>query len=101
MNDKYLILKTIYDYFKNYGDYAMRGTICYVFAFISSNSELKQDIENLNWQFFFNSDICFPKEDYSYLFLDISEKFESKRLFENLNKLNKVLNLNEVKLFFL
>jgi hypothetical protein len=93
----YSILKIIFDFFKNYGDYAMRGTICYVFAFISTNSELKQDIENLNWQFFFNSDICFPKADYSYLFLDINEKFENTKIYENLNKLNKVLILSDVK----
>lgn len=96
LSDQYQILEKIYYYFVNCGDYAMKGTICYVFSFISSNSCLKGNIEQLGWQYFFNSDICFPK-DMSHLYLKITDKVENKKVFEDLDKINKQVSLNSVR----
>jgi hypothetical protein len=73
----------------------MKGTISYVLCYIAQNKELRYNIEILNWQFFFNSDICFPK-NMDYLYLNISDKNENRKFFDDLDKINKYVTLNEV-----
>lgn len=98
LNEKYNILDKVVFYFSTCEDYAMKGTISYILCYIAQNKELRQSIEQLNWQFFFNSDICFPKKMES-LHFNFSEKFEDKKIFDNLDKINKYILLNDVRLF--
>jgi hypothetical protein len=73
----------------------MKGTICYIFSYMASNIELKPYIEELGWEFSFNSDICFPK-DMSELFLNIEETYENKKVETDLDKVNKYISLSDV-----
>lgn len=78
----------------------MKGTICYILSFISGNPELKVSIEQLGWKYFFNSDICFPV-DMKHLYLDIPGRVDNSKIFDDLDKLNRNVSLDEVKLFFI
>jgi hypothetical protein len=73
----------------------MKGTITYVFCYISQNRELRSCIQELGWEFFFNSDICFPKE-MKNLQLDSGAKYENKKYFDAMDKINKYIPLNDV-----
>jgi len=73
----------------------MKGTITYVFCYISQNRELRNYIQGLGWEFFFNSDICFPKE-MKNLHLDSGAKYENKKYFDAMDKINKYILLNDV-----
>jgi hypothetical protein len=95
LNDKYDILDKLVFLFSTCEDYAMKGTISYVLCYMAQNKELRHSIEILDWQFFFNSDICFPK-NMDYLYLNISDKNENRKFFDNLDKVNKYVILNEV-----
>lgn len=94
LNDRYLVLFKIVEYFTKCEDYAMKGTISYILCFVAQNKELKLAIENLGWQFFFNTDICLPK-NLDHLYLHTTEKFENKKVFDDLDKVNKYIILNE------
>ncbi len=74
----------------------MKGTITYVFCYISQNRELRSSIQSLDWEFFFNSDICFPKE-MKNLYLDSGVKYENKKYFDAMDKINKYILLNDVR----
>ena len=74
----------------------MKGTITYVFCYISQNRELRNDIEILGWEFFFNSDICFPK-NMKNLYLDSDAKFDNKKYFDAIDKINKYILLGDVR----
>ena len=95
MNELYGILKIINEFYLNCGDYAMKGTICYVLCFISTNKELKQEIETLGWNYFFNTDICYPK-NMKELYFTQTEKVEYKKNYDDFNKVNRLINLSEV-----
>jgi hypothetical protein len=73
----------------------MKGTISYIFCYIAQNRELRSSIECLGWEFFFNSDICLPK-DMKNLYLIKGEKFENKKYFDTLDKINKYILLSDV-----
>jgi hypothetical protein len=96
LNQKYEILKKIQNYFKFCKDYAMKGTICYILSFIASNSEMKPNIEELGWEFTFNSDICFPK-DMTELYLETVESYENKKIETDLDKVSKYVILQDVR----
>lgn len=96
LNDQYKILDCIQTFFINCDDFAMKGTITYVFCYISQNRELRNVIENLGWEFFFNSDICLPK-DMRNLYLDSGPKFESEKYFNAMDKINKYILLSDVR----
>ena len=97
LNDKYKILDEIIFFFSTCEDFAMKGTICYVLCYIAQNKDLRQAIETLGWQFFFNSDICFPTNMES-LYLNVGERYENKKFFEDLDKINKYIFLNDKSL---
>jgi rapamycin-insensitive companion of mTOR len=94
LNDKYKILDQIIFFFSTCEDFAMKGTICYVLCYIAQNKELRHAIETLGWQFFFNSDICFPSNMDS-LYLNTGERYENKKFFDDLDKINKYIQLND------
>jgi hypothetical protein len=96
LNDRYKILEMINNYFVRCDDYAMKGTISYLLCYVAQNKELKPYIENLGWEFFFNSDICVPK-DMKLLYLNSGEKYENKKYFDHLDKVNKYILLYDVQ----
>jgi hypothetical protein len=100
LNDQYKILENINSFFVNCEDFAMKGTITYVICYISQNRNLRENIENLGWEFFFNSDICFPKE-MKNLYLDSGVKYENKKYFDAMDKINKYILLKDVKIFLI
>jgi hypothetical protein len=95
LNSTFSILKKINEYFHRCQDYAMKGTICYLFCYISSNSDMKESIKELGWEYFYNGDICFPV-NMNDLYLSTHEAYENKKVFEDLSKVNKYVSLNEV-----
>ncbi len=74
----------------------MKGSICYVLCYISTNKELKNELECLGWNYFFNTDICYPK-NMKELHFNQTEKFEFRKNYDDFNKINRVNILNEVK----
>jgi len=67
----------------------MKGTLCYIFSFMASNPEIKPEIENSGWNFFFKSNICTPKNINS-CFLDKHEKKQiDEKIFKDFNKITK------------
>ncbi len=95
LNAEFSILNKINDYFHKCQDYAMKGTICYLFCYMSYNSEMKEFIKELGWEYFYNGDICFPI-DMNDLYLSNHEAYENKKVFDDLAKINKYVSLNEV-----
>ena len=93
LNDRYKILDKMLFFFSNCQDFAMKGTISYCICYIAQNKELRHSIEALGWQFFFNSDICFPSNMES-LYLNVGERYENKKFFDDLDKINKYIQLN-------
>jgi len=73
----------------------MKGTICYVLCYISTNKILKQTLDSLGWNYFFNTDICYPK-NMKELYFDQTEKVEYKKNYDDFNKINRLITLNEV-----
>lgn len=76
----------------------MKGTICYVLCYISSNKELKAEIESLGWNYFFNTSICYPK-NMKEIYFEQSEKYEFKKFYDDFNKVNRHISLNEVIIY--
>lgn len=99
INDKYNILDKIIFFFTRCEDFAMKGTISYVLCYIAQNKEMRLPIENLGWQFFFDSDICFPSKMES-LYLNTEERYENKKFFDDTDKINKYISLNDVNFFY-
>ena len=58
----------------------MKGTICYVMCYIAQNKNLKTNIEE-SYDFFFNTDICFPK-NMKELYMNSKTTYENKKLKE-------------------
>lgn len=73
----------------------MKGTICYVMCYISNNKDLKPELESLGWNYFFNTNICYPK-NMKELYFNQSEKIENEKNYEDFNKVNRHISLNEV-----
>ena len=100
LNELYGILKIINEFYLNCGDYAMKGTICYVLCYISTNRSLKKEIESLGWNYFFNTNICYPKNMKEIYFAQ-NEKIEFNKYSNDFNIVNRQINLNEVNIFYL
>ena len=94
LQERYNIIEKILDYFKKCEDYAMKGTISYILCYISQNKTLKTIIENNNYNYFFNTEICYPK-DMKELYMDNSTSYENKKLKEECQKINKYIILND------
>lgn len=63
VNEKYSLLQVMNKKFLNCNDYGFKGSICFIFSFISSNNKLlKEELSKLGWTFFKDSDIAFPKK---------------------------------------
>ncbi len=95
LNSLFSIMNKINEYFHKCRDYAMKGTICYLFCYISSNSEMKEYIKELGWEYFYNGDICFPT-NMNDLYLSSQGAYENNKIFDDLAKVNKYVTLNEV-----
>ena len=94
IEEKYKIIEKIISYQKSCDDYAMKGTICYILCYISQNKNLKNIIENNNYIYYFNTEICYPK-NINELYIDNTFIYENKKIKENYDKINKFINLNE------
>ena len=94
LEERYKIIEKIIEFFKNCEDYAMKGTISYVLCYISQNKSLKKFLENKNYNYFFNTDICYPK-DMNELYMDNSTTYDNKKLKEDGEKINKNVILND------
>ena len=94
IENKYKIIEKIISYQKSCDDYAMKGTICYILCYISQNKNLKNIIENNNYIYYFNTEICYPK-NINELYIDNTFIYENKKIKENYDKINKFINLNE------
>ena len=94
IEEKYKIIEKIISYQKSCNDYAMKGTICYILCYISQNKNLKNIIENNNYVYYFNTEICYPK-NINELYIDNTFIYENKKIKENYDKINKFINLNE------
>jgi hypothetical protein len=86
------------EFYLNCGDYALKGTICYVFCFISTNTKLKTEIEALGWTYFFNTNICYPR-NMKEIYFSQNEKIEFTKYSDDFNIINRQINLNEVNFF--
>ena len=60
IEEKYHIVEKILEYKDKCDDYAMKGTIYYILCYISQNEQIK-NLLNEQYYYFFNTDICFPK----------------------------------------
>ncbi len=94
LQERYNIIEKIIEYFKKCEDYAMKGTISYVLCYISQNKSLKLFLENNHYNYFFNTDICYP-EDMNELYMNNSTSYENKKLKEDGEKINKYIILND------
>jgi hypothetical protein len=63
LNIKYKILDLINTTFTSTNDFGLRGCIIYIFSYLSSNINVKNEIIKYGWTFFKNSDIAFYKLD--------------------------------------
>jgi hypothetical protein len=95
LNEQYKVLDSINYYFCTCEDYAMKGTISYIINYAAQNDELRPAIGRIGWLFFYNSNICFPSNMNS-LYLNGGEIYENKKFFEDCDKINKYITLNEV-----
>ncbi len=97
LNEQYKVLDAINFFFSSCEDFAMKGTISYIVCYAAQNEELKQSITQIGWQFFYNSNICFPSNMNS-LYINGGELYENKKFFEDCDKVNKYVTLNEVRI---
>lgn len=65
---------------------------------MSTNSKLKTEIESLGWNYFFNTNICYPK-NMKEMYFDQNEKFEFTKYSDDFNIINRQITLNKVKFF--
>ena len=93
LENKYKIINKISSYNKHCEDYAMKGTICYVMCYISQNKNLKHSIED-SYDFFFNTDICIPK-NLKDIYINSKTTYENKKLKEDGEKINKHITLSD------
>lgn len=66
LNIKYKILELINTTFTSTSDFGLRGCIIYIFSYLSSNINVKNEIIKNGWTFFKNSDIAFYKLDFQF-----------------------------------
>lgn len=73
----------------------MRGTICYIMSYIATNRELREEITELDWEFFFNTNIVHPTNK-NLLHLNLSQGQVEEQVFNDLEKINKYIILSQV-----
>ena len=93
LENKYQIINKITTFNQNCEDYAMKGTICYIMCYISQNKNLKHRIEK-TYDFFFNTDICIPK-NLNDIYINSRHSYENKKLKEDSEKINKQIILTD------
>lgn len=91
---RYHIIDKILNYNSTCEDYAMKGTISYILCYISQNKILKPIIEEHNYNYFFNTDICYPK-DMTTLYMKQGVGYENKKIKEDGEKINKLILLSD------
>ena len=75
--------------FKTTKDLTLKGSLCYIFSFMASNPDIKQEIENAEWEFFFKSNICIPKNINSCYIDKLEKKQIDEKIFNDFEKINK------------
>lgn len=61
LNSQYKIIEFINNTYLNTSDYGLKGCICYIFSYLSTNQDIKDHLVMLGWTFFKNRDIAFQK----------------------------------------
>ena len=89
----YKIVKRIIDFNLKCDDYAMKGTILYVFSYISQNKIIKNILETYDYSYFFNTDICYPN-NIRDIYLDSRTNYFNKSLNDEVNRIHKLVPLN-------
>lgn len=92
LNTEYRVLELINNIFLTSLDYGLKGCICYILSYLSTNQEIKNELVKLGWTFFKNRDIAFQKFE---LMLNSNKEPNSKSL-QPANKqvIIKYINLN-------
>ena len=93
-DNKYKIIEKMGKFFFNCNDYSMKGTLIYLASFIALNSELKQNISELNTPYFSNTIIC-PTPNYSEISdVEDSNFYENEKLDDDINIIESEVKLN-------
>lgn len=61
LNNKYKVLELIHLTYLSTNDYSLKGSISYIFSFLSTNQEIKNELIKLGWTYFKNRDIAFQR----------------------------------------
>jgi len=65
---------------------------------MSTNKKLKAEIESLGWNYFFNTNICYPKNMKEIYFTHDTRNDFTKHS-QDFNIVNRQITLTEVKIF--
>lgn len=81
LNTKFKIVEYIHNAFICSTDFGFKGSICYIFSYVATNSIMKKELVTLGWTFFNNRDIAFP----SKMELLIGSEIKDDNIFETSN----------------
>ena len=88
----YRLVRKIIDFNKKCDDFAMKGTISYILSYISQNKSIKNIMEEYDYSYFFNTDICYPNE-IKEIYLEKRPNYINRKLNEEVDKINKLITL--------
>ena len=94
IEDRFNVIEKIYELFKSSGDYSLKGTIIYIFCFISQNREIKEILKSFDFTYFFNTDICYPIDE-KLLQMDNNIMYENEKIIKDVELINKYLKLEK------
>ena len=94
VEDRFNVIEKIYELFKSSGDYSLKGTIIYIFCFISQNREIKEILKSYDFTYFFNTDICYPIDE-KLLQMDNNIMYENEKIIKDVELINKYLKLEK------
>lgn len=95
LNEKYRIIDYINKVFLTTEDYGLKGTMCYLFSFISSSETMRNELTSYGWQYYFNTNICYPEKFDRIYIQSIEHSNGFSELLDKLNRINTRINLND------
>ena len=97
---KYEVVKKILKFNDECTDYGMKGTIIYVLCFISQKPSIKEILKENGYNYFFNTDICYPN-DLKSIYIDNTSSYENNKLKKDADIINKkVILSNESEIIY-
>lgn len=95
LNQRYRIIEFINKVFVSTEDYGLKGTMCYLFSYISSSETMREELASLGWQYYFNTNICYPEKFEAIHIQSIEHSNGFSDILDRMNRVNSKLCLSE------